>query len=71
MTDLSGSALRPAVEEQVFPGREERLKPYLEDAEVRSRRRKEAAADLLRQYEAEHGVITEAELAQLDSEWLT
>jgi hypothetical protein len=68
MTESSG-ALRPAVERRSFD--EQSVKPFVEDAAVREQRRKEAAAELLREYEAEHGAITEDELNQLDSEWLT
>jgi len=46
------------------------MRPFLEDAEVRERRRQEVAAELLRDYEAEHGEISEDELRSLDSEWL-
>lgn len=70
VTDRTG-ALRLGVEQRVFTGLEERVKPYVEDATLRERRRREAVAELLREYEAEHGVITEDELRQLDSEWLT
>lgn len=71
MVHRSGAALRLGLDQEVFAALEEQVKPYVEDAAVRERRRKEAAAELLREYEAEHGVITEDELSQLDSEWLT
>lgn len=39
-------------------------KPY-------EQRRKEALAELVGDYEEEHGIITEDEILRLDSEWLT
>lgn len=63
----SAPTLRPIVGNAPFT---EILRPFLEDAEVRERRRREAAAKLLEEYEAEHGEISGDEMRSLDSEWL-
>lgn len=70
MASSSQPALRPVVVGASFLPVKERLRPFLEDAEVRERRREEAAAELLLEYEAQHGKISEDELKSLDSEWL-
>jgi hypothetical protein len=41
------------------------LRPYVDDALMRERLRREAAAELIRDYEAEHGEITEDEMKAL------
>jgi hypothetical protein len=70
MPGLKRSPLRPAVAGAPFDLIEDKLRPFIEDAEVRERRRKESAAELLQEYEANHGEISEDELHSLDSEWL-
>ncbi len=64
-------ALRPTIDDDQFDALEDCLRPYVEDAAIREGRRKEAAAELLREYESEHGAISDAELQALDSEWQT
>jgi hypothetical protein len=70
MPGLKRSPLRPAVPSATFDLLEDKLRPFIEDAEVRERRRKESAAELLQEYEAKNGDISEDELRSLDSEWL-
>ena len=68
---MAEPALRPAVAGTAFEPLDELLRPFVEDADVRKQRRREAVAQLLEQYESEHGVISDEELQALDAEWLT
>lgn len=70
MANRPNSALRPVVQDPRFESLRERVWPFVEDAAVREQRRKEALAELVSDYEDEHGVITEDEILRLDSEWL-
>ena len=45
------------------------IRPYVEDAAVAKLLRKERAAEILAEYEREHGVITRDELDALEREW--
>lgn len=49
----------------------ELIEPFVEQHVYKILRRREKAAELVAEYEREHGVITDEELAALDREWLT
>lgn len=53
-----------------FSNREDILRPFLEDAALRERRRIEAATALVKDYEDREGQITEDEIRAFQAEWL-
>jgi hypothetical protein len=64
-----GALIRPVIEEDAFESLDQGLWAYVEDSAVRQQRRQEAAAELLREYEAEHGEFSDEDVAALELEW--
>lgn len=70
MSTREAQQLSPKRPDDRFQDREEVLRPFLEDAKIRERRRLEAAAALVSEYEQEEGEITHDEIRAFQTEWL-